>query len=86
MFSTTVRMVDASQACEDILTSVTRSNLSADLLPGWYADDWVIVEREQFHQLRLYALDSMCEGLTKAGRYGEAVEAGTGRGPSRAAA
>lgn len=49
--------------------------LSAQLLPGWY-DDWVIVERERFDQLRLHALEALCDALTAAGRYGPAVEAG----------
>jgi DNA-binding SARP family transcriptional activator len=48
---------------------------SGDLLPDWY-EDWVLIEREQFRQLRLRALDSLCERLTRAGRLGEALEAG----------
>lgn len=46
-----------------------------DLLPGWY-DEWVVVEREHFRQLRLHALEKVCEQLTDEGRFGEAVEAG----------
>jgi DNA-binding SARP family transcriptional activator len=49
--------------------------LSAELLPGWY-DDWVIVERERFNQLRLHALEALSRSLTAAGRFGPAVEAG----------
>jgi DNA-binding SARP family transcriptional activator len=49
--------------------------LAADVLPDWY-DDWVIIEREQFHQLRLHALEVMCEQLAAAGHYGEAVDVG----------
>jgi DNA-binding SARP family transcriptional activator len=52
-----------------------RPYLSADVLPDWY-DDWVIIEREQYHQLRLHALESLCERLTTVGRVGEAVDAG----------
>lgn len=52
-----------------------RVPLSHDLLPGWY-DEWVIVERERLHQLRLHALDELCRRLSDAGRHGEAVEAG----------
>jgi len=36
----------------------------------------VIVERDRYHQLRLYALEAMCKRLTSSGRYGEAVDAG----------
>jgi DNA-binding SARP family transcriptional activator len=48
---------------------------AGDLLPGWY-DDWVVTEREHFRQLRLHALEKLCEQLTDEGCFGEAVEAG----------
>lgn len=69
------RLLDYRRPCDDILTAETLGELSADLLPDWY-DDWVLLRREHFHQLRLHALESMCEQLTAATRYGEAVEAG----------
>lgn len=50
-------------------------SLTHDLLPGWY-DEWVLVERERLHQLRLHALDELCTRLSDVGRHGEAVEAG----------
>lgn len=45
-----------------------------DLLPDWY-DDWVVVEREQFRQLRLRALERLCARLTVREQYGAAAEA-----------
>lgn len=48
---------------------------AGDLLPGWY-DEWVVTEREHFRQLRLHALEKLCEQLTEEGRFGQAVEAG----------
>jgi DNA-binding SARP family transcriptional activator len=51
------------------------SALTRDLLPDWY-DDWIVLERERYRQLRLRALDTLCERLAEAGRYDAALEAG----------
>jgi DNA-binding SARP family transcriptional activator len=48
--------------------------LSADLLPDWY-DDWVLVEAEDWRQLRLHALEALAGHLTAAGRWAEAAAA-----------
>jgi DNA-binding SARP family transcriptional activator len=48
---------------------------AGELLPDWY-EDWVIVERERFRQLRLHALEQLCRWLTAAGRYAEATATG----------
>jgi len=54
---------------------VDLSVLASDLLPDWY-DDWVLIERECFRQLRLLALDALCDRLLRAGRMRKALEAG----------
>lgn len=46
--------------------------LQAELLPDWY-DEWVVAERERFHQLRLHALEAMAERLIEMGRVGDAL-------------
>lgn len=48
---------------------------AGELLPDWY-DDWVLIEREHFRQLRLHALELLCSELTGDGRFAEAVRAG----------
>ena len=50
---------------------------SGELLPGWY-DDWVLMEREFLHQLRLHALEQLAQKLAGEGRFGEALEAAHG--------
>jgi DNA-binding SARP family transcriptional activator len=71
------RLLDRSQACHEAdLSRAARLQLSEELLPDWYDDDWVLPVRERFHQLRLHALEVLCERLTAAGRYGEAIDAG----------
>jgi DNA-binding SARP family transcriptional activator len=49
--------------------------LSTDVLPDW-SDDWLIVEREHFRQLRLHALEALSERLTVLGRFPRAIESG----------
>ncbi len=44
-----------------------------DLLPDW-AEDWLEVERTRFHQLRLHALDALCDRQAREQRYAAAVD------------
>jgi DNA-binding SARP family transcriptional activator len=46
-----------------------------DLLPDWY-DDWLLIERERFRELRLRALEALCERLAASGRSSRAIECG----------
>jgi DNA-binding SARP family transcriptional activator len=54
---------------------VAELRLDGDLLPDWY-DDWVLIERERFRQLRVHALECLCERLVRARRFADAAEAG----------
>ena len=47
-------------------------SLRSDLLPDW-DEDWVLVEREQFRQLRLHALEALSARERGAGRVAYAV-------------
>jgi SARP family transcriptional regulator, regulator of embCAB operon len=55
--------------------------LSTDLLPDWY-DDWILIEAEDWRELRLHALEALAGHLAGAGRWGEA--AGAARAAVRA--
>ena len=67
------RLLDARSPCAE--EALDRRAFEGELLPGWY-DDWLLLERERHRQLSLHALEALCERLTAAGRFGEAVLAG----------
>jgi len=46
---------------------------SGELLPTW-PDQWVVIERERFRQLRLNALETLSKRFAEDGLYGLAVE------------
>jgi DNA-binding SARP family transcriptional activator len=64
----------AEPALEADLTSAAVAQLSADLLPGWY-DEWVLLEAEDWRQLRLHALEALAAALTSVRRFGVATAA-----------
>ena len=64
---------DAPRSETDI-AAVAVSALSADLLPGWY-DDWAVIAAEDWHQLRINALEAVAARLTAADRLAEAADA-----------
>ncbi len=68
------RVLDPSQDLDDV-AEVNEEVLSADVLPDW-TEDWVLMERERYHQLRLRALEALCRRLSAKGRAGQAVQAG----------
>ncbi|MCK9486589.1 MAG: SARP family transcriptional regulator [Dehalococcoidia bacterium] len=47
---------------------------SLDCLPDWY-DDWLLVEAEEWRQLRLHALSALADRLCAAGQFGDAIAA-----------
>jgi DNA-binding SARP family transcriptional activator len=62
-------------AFEDTDADLTVASLEAELLPGWY-EEWVLLEQERFRQLRLHALEALCNRLVVGKRFAEAVQAG----------
>jgi len=65
--------LEASTHRED-LTAASIDALSADLLPDWY-DDWVVLEAEDWRQLRLHALEALAQRFIDGARFGEATAA-----------
>jgi DNA-binding SARP family transcriptional activator len=56
------------------LSAATVPVLSAELLPDCY-DDWVLIEAEDWRQLRLHALEALAARLLALRRWGEAAGA-----------
>ncbi len=75
-----VDLHDASEQARRLLDGTVADDvgladfgLTGELLPDWY-DDWLLLERERYRQLRLHALEALAVRLTALSRYGEAVE------------
>lgn len=50
--------------------------LAQDLLPGWH-DEWVLAVQEEFHLIRVQALEAACRSLAREGQFALAIRAGT---------
>lgn len=61
--------------CPCLESDYELEGLRGDLLPEW-DEHWLMLEREHQRQLRLHAMESLCERLVAAGRVARAVEAG----------
>ena len=69
------RLIDRDAVQDDVdIGAPAVAALSDDLLPGWY-DDWAVIAAEDWHQLRLHALETVADRLTAAGRLAEASSA-----------
>lgn len=49
--------------------------LTADILPGWH-EEWVVPAQEEFHLIRVQALEAACRSLTRDEQYALAIRAG----------
>jgi len=71
------RILDpAARPDENDLSARAVEVLSDALLPGWY-HDWVLAAAEEWHQLRLHALEALSALFVRAGRFADAVTAAT---------
>jgi DNA-binding SARP family transcriptional activator len=69
------RMLEGWQPDQEPPTGVDSGTLSTDLLPSWY-DDWLIIERERHHQLRLHSLERLSRWHLSRATFADAIEAG----------
>ena len=49
--------------------------LTADILPGWH-EEWVMPAQEEFHLIRIQALEAACRSLTREEQFALAIRAG----------
>lgn len=66
------RLVDDPDSPDE--SELDAQMLSEDLLPDWH-EEWILRYQEQYRQLRLHALESLCLRLISLGRFGRAVQA-----------
>jgi DNA-binding SARP family transcriptional activator len=65
------RLLDGAAGTDS--AQLERLATSSDLLGDWY-EDWVLLEREHFRQLRLQALERLALELADHGQFGRAAE------------
>jgi DNA-binding SARP family transcriptional activator len=75
MRAATAAASDLSEGGHSYSYSTLIGLFSRELLPDWY-EDWAILARERFRQLRLHALERLCERLTASEDFGRAIQAG----------
>jgi DNA-binding SARP family transcriptional activator len=68
------RLLAGAGAARPAAAAAAIGTLSMELLPGWY-EDWVVLEAENWRQLRLHALEASAVVLAGARRFAEAVSA-----------
>ncbi|GAB2603597.1 AfsR/SARP family transcriptional regulator [Kribbella endophytica] len=59
---------------DDIVGALQPDRLEADLLPGW-DEEWLLIERERYRQLRIHALETLSGLLTTRGLFARAIDA-----------
>jgi DNA-binding SARP family transcriptional activator len=62
--------IDADTASSELIEWLSR-----ELLPAW-GEEWLVLERQRWDNLRLHTLELLTEALTAAGRHLDALEAG----------
>jgi DNA-binding SARP family transcriptional activator len=71
------RLVDRSATMDrGELAKAMRADLCSDLLPQSTEEEWLAPDQRRFRQLRLHALEALCERLIDVDWYGAAINVG----------
>lgn len=58
---------------DDLMERLPELMNASELLPGW-EHEWITVERERFHELRIHALERACEAVLQLGDHSAAIQ------------
>ncbi|MEV4437081.1 BTAD domain-containing putative transcriptional regulator [Streptomyces sp. NPDC049555] len=67
------QIIDGSMSLPGVWEGVV-GDLSRELLPGW-TEDWLLLERDRWDQMRVYALESLAQQLQQQQHYLPALQA-----------
>ena len=67
------RRIIADDGAGDAVIDLEPYLLEIELLPGW-DEEWLLMDRERYRQLRIHALESLSERLTTRGLFGRAID------------
>jgi len=67
------RLADPTVAVHDV--ELDERRFGDDLLPEW-SEDWILIQQQRYRELRLHALEGLCDRLAARRRFGAAVQAG----------
>jgi DNA-binding SARP family transcriptional activator len=72
LLTTMARQIIADGSDESVI-GLTPDLLEIELLPGW-DEEWLLLDRERYRQLRIHALETLSGLLTAKGLFGEAID------------
>lgn len=67
------RQIIADDGPDESVIDLAPDLLEIELLPGW-DEEWLLMDRERYRQLRIHALESLSGLLTARGLFGRAID------------
>jgi DNA-binding SARP family transcriptional activator len=67
------RQIIAENGSDESVIDLAPDLLEIELLPGW-DEEWLLIDRERYRQLRIHALESLSCLLTTKGLFGRAID------------
>lgn len=67
------RQIIAEDSPDEAMIRLVPDLLESELLPGW-DEEWLLIDRERYRQLRIHALESLSSLLTSRGLFARAID------------